>query len=180
MDDDTFLALFSYERRIPLEECATSPFDRNGESTSGKHARDLIERILTTDPFRERRYKFALAHEPDPAAQQAVNNHYNAFAEKDPNLRKVSATATLYGTLSKTHLWAGLWGLKGGIYQCSEHHGSQATLQPDASQPALMDALDHGLWYRVIKHEGVQRYKHIVVRLMERDNDERCVFQSGR
>ena len=82
MDDDTFLALFSYERRIPLGECATSPLNRNGEPTRGKHARDLIERILTTDPFRERRYKFALAHEPDPAAQQAVNNHYNAFAEK--------------------------------------------------------------------------------------------------
>ena len=171
MTKETFIQVCAYEKRLKLHEVACSWLNRRGRPLVGKHCHALGKRMLTTtNKFAERRYRPGMCHEPDPSRPFRVADHYNEMARCDPCLHGVERVS-LHGSVSKTHLWSMLWVFKAGsIHWYGD--ADQGFALPDINQPDLMEHIEFGMHYKVIKWEGVRDFEHIVLQIMEEDNQD--------
>ena len=168
MTKERFIHQCIYSKRLGLQEVSVSWLNRHGKPLSGKHCHNLGRRVNTVDKFNEARYRPALCHEPDPDRPTRVAEHYNKMARCDPCLAPVPYVA-LHGSLCKCHLWGMLWAFKSETVRWFGDPEEDLML-PDGSQPTLMDHVENGCHYRVIKWEGFRDFQFLAIEMMEEDN----------
>ena len=154
--------------RVPLQDLGPALFNRNGESTSGRHCLNLAKRILTLEGFATFRYVAGFCHEPDPADPLAVSRHGNKMQAKDTVLPRLPSKS-LKGVFAKTHLVTCLQMYQSGqIPEWAPQASSQSQQGP--SKDELQDVLDHGIYMHVFPWSVVRDHSVAVTKLMAADN----------
>ena len=150
-------------QRIPLKKLGVSPLNRK---ISGKHVHQLGLRIVSVESFQRYRYKYGWCHEPDPKDLLSVARATNEVAKRDKLLAPVPMEA-LFGSFAKTHLMSFLQACASGtIYW--DHNGT--LMVPPPGQHALMEHIQHGMFYEVLSWEAVSSDAAGIRSLMKSDN----------
>ena len=150
--------------RYKLSEVGVSWLNRR---TNGKHAHRVGRRIISVEGFVRCRYKEALAHEGDPDDPLRIARHTNEVAAKDPRLAQVEMKPLAVATVAKAHLQSFLQALASGTVYWDD---TGDLMVPPAGHATLLDHLQHGLYYKVIRWEAVVKHEDAVRQLVAGDN----------
>ena len=150
-------------QRLPLDRVGVSPLNR---PISGKHVHALGRRIVSVEGFCRFRYKHGWCHEPNPADPLEVTRNTNRGASCDKLLALVGNTP-LYGCFAKTHLLSFLQALKSSSIYWDDNG---ELMLPPPGQAALLEHLEHGMFFEVLSYQAVAKAADSVKALIAADN----------
>ena len=149
--------------RVALKELGVSPLNR---PISGTHVHALGRRIISVEGFVVWRYRHGWAHEPNPEDPLEVARYTNRVARATPLLAPVPMVS-LKGSIAKTHLLSFLQCLKAGSIYWSD---TKQLMVPPAGQAALLEHLEHGMFFEMFSHAAVTEERAALLALAQADN----------
>ena len=150
-------------QRVPLKGLGVSSINRD---ISGSHVHTLGRHILTVEGFVRWRYRHGWAHEPNPLDPLEVARNTNRVAGVTSLLAQVPMEP-LKGSIAKTHLLAFLQCLKAGTVYWAD---SKSLMLPLLATAALMEHLEHDMFYEVFSYVAIKNDRVAVLALCAADN----------
>ena len=149
--------------RIPLNQLGISWLNR---PVSGGHSHNIGRRIVSVEGFVRFRYKNGICHRGDPSDPMRIAKRTNDIAKRDPLLAPVPM-AVLLGCCAKSHLLSFLQALKSGTVYWDD---TGDLMVPPPAHHCLIEHLDKGMFFEVLKWEAVGKHEEAVRMLISRDN----------
>lgn len=156
-------------QRVPLDDMGCAPFNRNGDGVNGKHAHSVVRRIVKEQGLVTYRYRRGLALSINPKDPLEVSRFTNGYVRKQSNLLAAVADKGLIASFAKTHLWHGLWTLKSGG-KTFDGTGEPMEIAGDHDDEELVQALQHGLFFEILRWEAWQDHPEDILAMMQADN----------